>query len=61
VLMGAMPSLVEDGWIFSQDFHIPPVQALLYAPATWERLGKPLPKLTRLGPCLVSLRFWHRP
>jgi O-methyltransferase len=57
VLLGVVPSLVEDGWIFSQDFHIPPVQALLRAPATWERLGKPQPKLTRLGVCLTSLRF----
>jgi O-methyltransferase len=60
VLLGVVPSLVEDGWIFSQDFHITGVQALLRAPATWERLGKPQPKLTQLGACLASLRFQQR-
>ena len=59
VLLGIVPSLVQDGWIFSQDFHIPPVKAMLSAPATWQRLGKPQPTLTRLGGCLASLRFGH--
>jgi hypothetical protein len=61
VLLGVVPSLVEDAWIFSQDFHIPGVQALLCAHSTWERLGKPQPELTRLGACLASLKFRHGP
>ena len=35
VLQGVLPSLTPDAWVFSQDFHIPPVRAVLQSPGTW--------------------------
>ena len=57
VLIGVMPSLVRDGWIFSQDFHIKPVRDLLYDTDTWKRFGRGIPSITRLCGNLASLRF----
>jgi O-methyltransferase len=56
-LRGIVPALVDDGWIFSQDFHLKPVQRLLCDPATWDRFGKGVPIITRLGRRLASIRF----
>ena len=56
-LTGIVPALADDGWIFSQDFHIKPIQRLLSDPATWGRFGKGVPTIRRLGHQLVSLRF----
>jgi O-methyltransferase len=57
VLQGVLPSLVEDGVVFSQDFHIDPVRRLLLAPETWRRLGVTQPTITPHGVFLASLRF----
>lgn len=56
-LSGIVPALTNDGWIFSQDFHIKPVRNLLYDPGTWTRFGKGLPTITKLGQKLASIRF----
>lgn len=56
-LEGIVPALVEDGWIFSQDFHIKPVIKLLLDPDTWVTFGKNIPTITRLGKQIVSIRF----
>ena len=58
-LLGIVPSLVEDGWIFSQDFHIRPVQQVLCDPTTWRHFGKDVPTITRVGHCLAYLQ-WKR-
>jgi len=60
VLTGVMPSLVDNGWIFSQDFHIKPVQELLLNPNTWSQFGRSYPGITRLCGNLASLRFEGR-
>src|SRR5947207_7784004 len=57
VLQGVMPSLVEDGWLFSQDFHIPSVRTMLCDAATWKRFGESLPTIKRLGGNLAALHF----
>jgi O-methyltransferase len=44
-LTGVVPSLVDDGKIFSQDFHIGPVQKLLQDPTTWDSLGRGQPTI----------------
>ena len=57
VLRGVTPSLVDDGWIFSQDFHIEPVRRVLQDPTTWRELGRGDPEIRRLGLFLASVRF----
>lgn len=57
VLIGVMPVLVDDGWIFSQDFHLRPVRELLQDPNTWKQFDKGNPSITRLCGNLASLRF----
>src|SRR5262249_22149050 len=49
VLTGIMSALVEDGCIFSQDFHIPPVRQLLYNPDTWNKFGRGTPTITQVS------------
>jgi O-methyltransferase len=56
-LQGILPSLVSDGSIFSQDYHIPPVIQMLSDANTWTSLGKQAPDLTQLGEKLVRIRF----
>jgi O-methyltransferase len=57
VLKGSLPALAEDGWVFSQDCHIRPVQELISDPLTWSRLGKAMPTVRRLCGHLASMRF----
>lgn len=57
VLTGVMSRLVDDGWIFSQDFHIKPVRELLRDPNTWKQFNRGNPSITRLCGNLASLRF----
>jgi O-methyltransferase len=38
-LEGALPELVDDGLVYSQDFHIRSVRDYLETPATWDDLG----------------------
>ena len=48
-LTGLVPSLVEDGYIFSEDYHIQPVRNLLCKPGSLERFGKGPMVVTALG------------
>jgi O-methyltransferase len=57
VLTGTVPSLVSDGCIFSQDYHIRSVRELLENESTWMRLGKSLPACKPLCGNLASFRF----
>jgi O-methyltransferase len=57
VLSGVMPALVDDGWIFSQDFHIKPVQRVLRDPETWKPFHRGLPEIRWLAWNLASFRF----
>jgi O-methyltransferase len=57
-LSGIIPALAPNGVVFSQDCHIAPVIALLTSPETWERLGVPVPTMTRHDWRLVELN-WH--
>jgi O-methyltransferase len=54
-LLGIVPSLAPNGVIFSQDFHIGSVRALLLDPETWAQLGMPVPNVTRYDRRLVRL------
>ena len=45
VLAGVVPALVEDGHVFSQDFHLPSVRRVLVDPETWRQLGKGQPAI----------------
>jgi hypothetical protein len=56
-LAGIVPSLVADGQIFSQDFHIKPVEELLRNPATWASLHKGVPAIKRLNYSLAIISF----
>jgi len=55
-LIGIVPSLVSDGQIFSQDFHLPPVRRLLENPATWTGFGKGQPVISGSGQ-LATISF----
>lgn len=57
VLLGVMPGLVEDGWIFSQDFHIKSVRDLLSNPDTWKQFDKGEPTINCVCRNLASLSF----
>lgn len=57
VLIGIMPRLVDDAWIFSQDFHIKPVRDLPHNPDTWKQFERGNPSIKRLCGNLASLRF----
>lgn len=56
-LVGIVPALVNDGCIFSQDFHIKSVQRLLSDSATWAFFGKGIPIIKKLDKQLASIRF----
>lgn len=56
-LSGIVPALSDDGVIFSQDFHIAPVQKLLRDPQTWVSLGKPVPQIHQFDRRLAQF-FW---
>ena len=58
-LVGIVPALAPDGWIFSQDFHIAPVRGFLNDPASWRALGVTMPAIRAVGPCLAAIRFEH--
>lgn len=57
VLQGIVPALVSDGWIFSEDYHIQPVFAVLHRDDTWLPFGKGLPTIVRLGEKIAGIRF----
>lgn len=44
-LNGIVPSLSQDGSVFSQDFHILPVREVLRAEVTWTRFGRGIPEI----------------
>lgn len=56
-LTGLIPSLVDDGYIFSEDYHLQAVRNLLCKPGSLEKFGKGPMVVTSLGPKLASLRF----
>lgn len=43
VLEAVLPRLAEDGWIYTQDYHIASVRALLSSDELWSRLGRATP------------------
>ena len=57
VLGGVLSLLADDGFVFSQDYHLVPVRRLLASPDTWRSLGVPAPCITVLDRRLVLLRF----
>ncbi len=57
VLEGIIPGLVQDGVIFTQDYHIRSVRNLLQDHHTWCSLRKPMPEITELCAHLASLQF----
>jgi O-methyltransferase len=56
-LQGIVPALVDDGSIFSQDFHIEPVRKVLLDAKTWRSLERNVPEIAFLGDQLVSIKF----
>ena len=59
-LIGIVPVLVEDGWIFSQDFHIGPVRRLLEDAGTWDELSRGAPTIRHIVRNLAGIRFGSR-
>jgi O-methyltransferase len=57
VLKGILPHLVNDGAIFTQDYHIPSVKRLFNDPATWQRLGATQPIVKPLHHHLAIVKF----
>jgi hypothetical protein len=56
-LTGLVPSLVDDGYIFSEDYHLKAVRDLLCKPGSLERFGKGPMLVTPLGEKLASIRL----
>jgi O-methyltransferase len=56
-LQGVAGALVPDGSIFSQDFHIAPVRAVLLDPETWHSLGRPVPEIRSEGVHLARIAW----
>jgi hypothetical protein len=56
-LTGLIPSLVDDGYVFSEDYHIQPVRNMLCKPGSLERFGKGPMVVTPLGEKLAIIRF----
>jgi len=54
-LSGLIPSLVDDGYIFSEDYHLQPVRALLCEPGSLERFGRGPMLVTPLGEKLACI------
>ena len=48
VLSGVLPSLVKDGVIYSQDYHLRNVRETLNDPKTWTKLGAKVPTVQPL-------------
>jgi len=57
VLIGVVPSLVEDGYIFSEDYHLQSVRDLLCKPGNLEKFGRGSMLVTPLGQKLASIRL----
>lgn len=60
-LQGALPSFVDDGVVFSQDYHIPVVRELLHDADTWRRLGRAQPRIEYLVHNLARLTWEQTP
>lgn len=56
-LEGIVPSLSEDGSVFSQDYHIPPVRKFLHAETTWLSFGRGIPEIEHQVRNLVRIRW----
>lgn len=56
VLAGVLPSLVADGWIYSQDYHIASVRDVLHSKETWKQLGKETPRVEHVYRNLARVR-----
>jgi O-methyltransferase len=61
VLAGVLPALTCDGAIFSQDFHLLPVQRLLSDEATWRPFRIEAARIVRLTQRLVRIRVERVP
>lgn len=55
VLSGIAPGLADDGWIFSQDYHIESVRRLLHSDELWQRIGRVMPAITHVYRNLAKL------
>jgi O-methyltransferase len=56
-LSGILPSLMDKGVIFSQDYHITPVKLLLSSAETWVRLKHGRPEITQMSRRLSKLSW----
>jgi|tagenome__1003787_1003787.scaffolds.fasta_scaffold20830474_1 O-methyltransferase len=57
VLQGVLPSLVRDGALSSQDYHIDEVRALLDNNMVWEELHQEMPKIVERYRNLAVFRY----
>ena len=57
VLTGVVPTLLKNGVIFSQDFHLGTVREIILDKATWIPFGKGIPDVKQLYRNLASIRF----
>jgi hypothetical protein len=60
VLCGVIPSLVEDGYIFSEDYHLQSVRNLLLKPGNLEKFGRGSMLVTPLGQKLACIRMTNK-
>ena len=56
-LAGMVPALIRGAPVFTQDFEIDAVRAMLMDECTWPAIGLPRPRVNRLGAQLASLHF----
>jgi O-methyltransferase len=57
VLAGVVPALVDDGVVFSQDYHIRPVRQLLEGDELWKDFGRGRPVIEHLVRNLARIRY----
>jgi len=57
VLKGVLPWLTDDGFVFTQDYHISSVKQMLQNSATWARLGASQPIIQPLCHNLAVMKF----
>ena len=60
VITSVVPVMVDDGWIYSQDYHITAVRSLLHSATLWERLGRAIPDIQHVYRNLARVELGAR-
>jgi O-methyltransferase len=61
VLASILPVIADDGWVYSQDYHIGPVRQLLHSADLWKRLARGTPEIEHVYRNLARIRVAASP